>query len=70
MKAAGRSLWEAVVYHLQLVECDYFGLQYEDSHGLKVELSYNRCHTHARYLEHVIYIYHKHVKVITDIIHM
>ena len=36
VKEIGRSLWEAVIHHLQLVESDYFGLQYEDSHGLKV----------------------------------
>ncbi|XP_061165756.1 uncharacterized protein LOC133174690 isoform X1 [Saccostrea echinata] len=35
VKDIGRSLWEAAVHHLQLVESDYFGLQYEDSHGLK-----------------------------------
>ncbi|XP_022338747.2 FERM, ARHGEF and pleckstrin domain-containing protein 2-like isoform X2 [Crassostrea virginica] len=35
VKEIGRSLWEAVIHHLQLVESDYFGLQYEDSHGLK-----------------------------------
>lgn len=42
VKAPGLSLWEAAVYHLQLVECDYFGLQYEDSHGLKCWLDHDK----------------------------
>ena len=36
VKAVGQALWDAVIRHLQLTEADYFGLQYDDSHGLKV----------------------------------
>ncbi|XP_060083379.1 FERM, ARHGEF and pleckstrin domain-containing protein 2-like [Ylistrum balloti] len=35
VKALGMALWEAVVRHLQLVESDYFDLQYGDKNGLK-----------------------------------
>lgn len=36
IKALGNALWEAVVRHLQLVESDYFDLQYDDTRGLRV----------------------------------
>jgi hypothetical protein len=36
IKALGNALWEAVVCHLQLVESDYFDLQYDDTRGLRV----------------------------------
>ncbi|KAL3848556.1 hypothetical protein ACJMK2_019407 [Sinanodonta woodiana] len=35
VKAFGQVLWEAVVHHLNLLETDYFDLEYEDAHGLQ-----------------------------------
>ncbi|KAK3608984.1 hypothetical protein CHS0354_008546 [Potamilus streckersoni] len=35
VKAFGQVLWEAVVRHLNLLETDYFDLEYEDAHGLQ-----------------------------------
>ena len=36
MKAYGSQLWEAVIRHLNLLEADYFDLEFEDLHGLEV----------------------------------
>lgn len=35
VKAYGSQLWEAVIRHLNLLEADYFDLEFEDDHGLK-----------------------------------
>ena len=36
VKALGVVLWEAVTRHLELLEADYFGLQYTNRHGDEV----------------------------------
>ena len=36
VKAYGSQLWEAVIRHINLLEADYFDLEYEDLHGLQV----------------------------------
>lgn len=42
VKALGNALWEAVVKHLQLVESDYFDLQYHNIHGLRCWLDHEK----------------------------
>lgn len=34
-KALAAKLYEKVFYHLDLIETDYFGLQFSDSHGVQ-----------------------------------
>ena len=34
-KEMASKLYEKVFYHLDLIETDYFGLQYSDSHNIK-----------------------------------
>lgn len=38
-KAEGHELYEQVFYHLDLVEKDYFGLQYTDHYNVPVSIA-------------------------------
>lgn len=42
IKGLGNVLWEAVVRYLQLVESDYFDLQYDDTHGVRCWLDHEK----------------------------
>ena len=41
VKAVGLVLWEAVVAHMQLLESDYFGLEYTNHNGDEVSPSHS-----------------------------
>lgn len=41
-RALGSALMEQVLYHLDIIEKDYFGLQYTDPHNVNVGTS-NLC---------------------------
>lgn len=40
----GSVLYEKVLYHLDLVETDYFGLQFSDTSNVNVSLSPTQAH--------------------------
>ena len=43
-RALASVLYEKVLYHLDLVETDYFGLQYSDTSNINVSHSQTQCH--------------------------
>ena len=42
LKSPGRTLFDMVCKHLNLLETDYFGLEYVDSQGVKVSTGLTR----------------------------
>lgn len=50
-KALGQELYERVFYSMDIIEKDYFGLQYTDANHVPVSLAmYRRCQLYAQFL--------------------